>query len=278
MSEAIKPYTASSAHVYIAKYICGDGWWLDEQGNNWWNRKAHFRFHAVYLTKVGAFDLKIGDTWYHITPHRFVYIPAGSDLEFRFDGSGPLEKYFTHFDLSFGTKTLSEAFRIPAVLVPRDEAHAEALFSSLLRCAENGTDPASEIAVSGALLSLVAELLSSDGVAPVTAQPPIEKEMRETVAYIERHFGDALSVSALAARVGYSETYFSKKFKKTFGCTPSDYIAELRLRYAKLWLEEGTASVAEIAAALGFTDAGYFSNFFKAKTGLSPICYRKSGR
>ena len=43
MSEAVGMlFSSSTVRVYTAQYIGGDGWWLDDHGNNWWNRKDIF--------------------------------------------------------------------------------------------------------------------------------------------------------------------------------------------------------------------------------------------
>ena len=102
--------------------------------------------------------------------------------------------------------------------------------------------------------------------------------MRMALQYIDEHIGGSLSVEVLARHVGYSATYFTKKFKRALGVTPTEYIANLRISFAKQYLAAGNLSVQEIAVALGFCDASYFSHFFKSKTGLYPVYYRKQNQ
>lgn len=271
-------FSGTNAYIHMAEYVSGEGWWLDKEGNNWWNRRAHFRHNAIYLPKVGEFDLKIGDTWHHIAPGNLVYIPAESDLEFFFDGQGALEKYYIHFDLTFGAHQLSDYFKIPHVIPLRDSARAEQLFVDLRRfCADSG-EPVAQLAANGLLFSLVAEMLWQSGAEFTRTPENLESEIRDTLKYINANIGDDLSVARLAEKVGYSAPYFTKKFKKALGVTPTDYIANLRISYAKSWLMSGEMSVGAVAEALGFCDSSYFSNFFKAKTGLYPGYYRKKSK
>ena len=207
---------------------------------------------------------------------QFVYIPAGSDLEYVFDGNGPLEKYYVHFDLTFGITHLSDYFRIPSVIPATEFQRAEMLFRLLCDMCADTFAPISQLAANGLLLSLVAELLKQCNAEFTHTPSKLDKEMRESVEYIKHHLGEKLSVSDLAQRVGYSSTYFTKKFKKSFGCTPTDYMANLKISYAKAWLTAGDLPIHAIASALGFCDASYFSNFFKSKTGLFPGHYRKN--
>jgi len=270
-------FSGANAYIHMAEYISGDGWWLDKEGHNWWNRRAHFRYNAIYLPKVGEFDLCINGEWHRITPGHLVFIPADSDLEFCFDGNGPLEKYYIHFDLTFGANQLSDYFKIPSVILLQQPARTEQLFADLRRCyTESNDNPIAQLAANGFLLTLVAELLRQGNASFTHAPENLSKEMRETLEYINAHFGENLSVAELADRVGYSTAYFTKKFKKVFGTTPTDYVADLRISYAKLWLADKERSVHDVAEALGFCDASHFSNFFKAKTGLYPSYYRKN--
>lgn len=277
MSKKIKQlFSGANTYIYVAEYISGNKWWIDESGNNWWNRKTHFRYNAIYLPKIGEFNLKIDHTWYHVAPGNLVYIPAGSDLEYNFDGNGPLEKYYVHFDLTFGKNQLLDYFKTPCLIPLKNEETVENIFNGLLHQASNLDSPISQIASNGLLFSLIAEMLSQSNAQFIHSPKNLDKEMSDTIDYIENHFSEPLSISDLAERVGYSVTYFTKKFKKSFGCTPTDYIANIKVSYAKSWLRTGTMSITDIASSLGFCDASYFSNFFKAKTGLCPGYYRKT--
>lgn len=271
-------FLGANTYIQVAEYISGDRWWLDKDGVNWWNRKDRFRHNAIYLPKVGEFDLKIGSTWYHIIPETLVFIPADSDLEFFFDGNGPLEKYYVHFDLTFGAHQLSDYFKIPHVIPLQDADRIERIMADLRRYTADNASPAAQLAANGSLLSLVAEMIWQSDAAFVRTPKNLDPQMRSTLEYIEQHFKESLSVSELAERVGYSNAYFTKKFKKAFGTTPTEYIANIKIGYAKQWLLEGTRSIHAIAETLGFCDASYFSNFFKSKTGLYPGYYRKKKR
>lgn len=267
-------FAESTLNVYVAEYICGDGWWLDEAGNNWWSRKDLFPHNAVYLTQKGRFDLKIGDRWYHVPPHRVVFIPAGSRLEFAFDGEGPLEKYFAHFDLVYNMGSLADCFLIPGLFAPIDEARIKVLFDELIKELKNTASPTSAIRANAAMMGIVAELITQSGAEPTHIQGALPRDMLETVRRMERCYCGQLSVTELASKAGYSVTYFSKKFKSCFGCTPTDYVNNLRIERAKALLKTGELSISQIASELGFCETSHFSNFFKSKTGLSPAYYR----
>ena len=96
--------------------------------------------------------------------------------------------------------------------------------------------------------------------------------------YIAENIADPLLDTAKIARhFGYSTDHIRRIYKEETGLSPKEYLSELRLSEAKNLLRRATAySVGEIAEQCGFSDRFYFSRFFKKKTGLTPLDYRKS--
>ena len=93
--------------------------------------------------------------------------------------------------------------------------------------------------------------------------------------FIETSYADDLSVADIARYVSVSPKYLEKLFRQKFGVAPKTYIAETRIRAAKLLLESTELSVTEIAHSVGFAEQTYFSNVFRESVGLSPSAYRK---
>ncbi|MEV5025641.1 response regulator [Paenibacillus sp. LPE1-1-1.1] len=94
------------------------------------------------------------------------------------------------------------------------------------------------------------------------------------ILYIETHLDGDLSVTNLAEQVYLNPDYLSRMFKQSKGITISEYIAALKVQRAKEMLSEPQRLVQDIAKALGFTSAGYFSRFFKKETGQTPQEFR----
>lgn len=93
--------------------------------------------------------------------------------------------------------------------------------------------------------------------------------------YIELHTDEALSLSVLARRVGYSESHLSRKFKQEMGVSVSTYIKYARVERAKFMLTATQNSVSKIAESLQFCSSSHFSDAFQEVTGMKPQQYRK---
>ena len=93
--------------------------------------------------------------------------------------------------------------------------------------------------------------------------------------YIGVHISEKLSINELAERAGYSEYYFSRKFKQEMGCTLTEYIMREKIERAKVLLSTTNMSIMDISIELSFNSRSYFSDTFQKNTGISPGEYRK---
>ena len=90
----------------------------------------------------------------------------------------------------------------------------------------------------------------------------------------EENFNDPeLSISKIADSLSYNSKYLSYVFKKAMGVTYSEYLRDLRIKYAVSLLNEGLDSIKNVALLSGFADPLYFSNIFKKTIGISPRKY-----
>lgn len=99
--------------------------------------------------------------------------------------------------------------------------------------------------------------------------------MEQAVRYIDENFSSRIHLAEIASAANLSPTYFHKLFKAYTGKTPNDYLLDMRLSKAKEMLTGTTKSVEEIAFSCGFTSQSYFNAFFKKKTGITPLSFRK---
>jgi len=101
---------------------------------------------------------------------------------------------------------------------------------------------------------------------------------REPIAQVQRHLREDLAapvvVPALAELAGFSPSHFSARFRLVTGFSVTEYVKRLRMARARQLLITGDHSVAEIAAAVGYSDPFYFSRQFSAVNGVSPRDFR----
>ena len=104
-----------------------------------------------------------------------------------------------------------------------------------------------------------------------------QKFINQLNSLINENLGNSdYSVENLAEDLTISRVQLYRKVKAMMGISISDYIGNIRLEKAKVMLETGSLTVAEIAYTNGFSSPNYFSTAFKNKYGTSPIAFRKS--
>lgn len=106
-----------------------------------------------------------------------------------------------------------------------------------------------------------------------------QKESTNTASrikeYIEALGGASFYPATLAQELHISTSTLTRIFEKAYEYTPYEYYLLCREKMAKTLLQNTALSTKEIAFRLGFADEHYFSNFFKKRTGLRPIEYKK---
>ncbi len=94
--------------------------------------------------------------------------------------------------------------------------------------------------------------------------------------YIDSHYMEDISLEKLARLFYFSPSYFSSFFKNYTGTNVSDFILQVRLQKAKQLLIQTDTRVYDIAAQIGYRDAGYFIRLFKRELGATPEEFRKN--
>jgi AraC family cel operon transcriptional repressor len=91
----------------------------------------------------------------------------------------------------------------------------------------------------------------------------------ENYSYIDK------SISEIYKLYPLSHATFINEFKRLTGKTPSAYLLERKMEYAKKLLLTSDFSVLEIASEIGFDSVSHFIKLFKKLYGTTPLKYRK---
>lgn len=103
----------------------------------------------------------------------------------------------------------------------------------------------------------------------------ISQTIQSCCDYIQMHIEEELSLKDIAKHFGYTDYYFSKKFKKEMGVSFNEYLKKERIRHAQTLLKTTSLSLQEIRERLHFCSRTYFTDAFKSVVGVSPSDYRK---
>lgn len=118
----------------------------------------------------------------------------------------------------------------------------------------------------------------SDGQLPFAAMVRPKQHDDSVIAdcqeWIADHYAVANPVSRMIARSGLAKRTFKRRFAKTTGYAPLDYVQSLRIEEAKHMLETTDDAIDDIGFGVGYEDPNSFRRLFKRMTSITPNQYR----
>ena len=93
--------------------------------------------------------------------------------------------------------------------------------------------------------------------------------------YMDRHLSENIMLPEMARRLGRSVSTISQFLRRNYHTGFKELLNEKRLARAEsFWKAHPEATVAEAAAAAGFSDQFYFSRVFRKRRGIPPGKFR----
>lgn len=99
--------------------------------------------------------------------------------------------------------------------------------------------------------------------------------LERTKEYMDNHYNEELTMERLASIAELSPKYYMDIFKRTYGQSAMEYLAQVRMSKAKQLMLGSGRILKEVAHEVGYKDEFYFSRKFKKEFGLSPSAYIK---
>jgi AraC-like DNA-binding protein len=112
---------------------------------------------------------------------------------------------------------------------------------------------------------------------PLTKMHVDDNILAKVIAYVDDHKSEHITLSKVAAALGYNEKYLSRAINDAAGFGFSTLLSTLRLEAAKYLLLNSKRTIMAIAIDCGFGSERNFYRIFKELTGNTPNKYRASG-
>jgi AraC-like DNA-binding protein len=104
--------------------------------------------------------------------------------------------------------------------------------------------------------------------------PPVARAL----ALLHGDLAHPWSVEDLGRQAGMSRSALAERFSRILGMAPMHYLAHWRMQTAAQKLRSTSASLAQIAEAVGYDSEAAFSRAFKKSFGSSPATWRRAAR
>ena len=155
--------------------------------------------------------------------------------------------------------------RLPSdILFPTDFIHRE--LQTNLRITLDTTEEKS----SGIFKNILTKIIRQNSFLPKALD-----KIDVIIDYIQNHYGEEITNQTLGELISYHPYYINRLMRNTTGTTLHQYLLNFRIDVAKRLLITSEISISDIVTQCGFKIFSYFSNCFKAKTGYTPLLFRK---
>ncbi|MGW6458239.1 helix-turn-helix domain-containing protein [Streptomyces sp. NPDC055078] len=224
-------------HVAVV-ISAGSGWYRDPEG-----RRTDITAPALIWITPGV-------------PHHYGAGPGGWDESFvDFSGSA--------------TDTYAELGYIEPdrpVVPLADAAGPRTAIGRIVRAARRG-NPLLEVETGAAVHELLVALRRARADTDPAGDPVLTALARDAFR--------PLSVAEHAARHGMTPAELRTAVRRGAGCSPKDYLLNIRLGRAKELLAGTELPVAAVARRVGYEDPAYFSRLFTRRVGTAPVRFRE---
>lgn len=206
-----------------------------------------------------------------------LFVPKGTQFHARYEGDSDYRVLVCEIDDSAFARALGTRTG-PFEFVPYSgRSPIETSFAHRIEafCLAPDDFP---IAYGDALTSVLVSDLAAASAAKPRKLVPIERagslRFERVLDYIEEHLERNIRLIELASLAGLSVARFAHAFKAEYGLAPYRYILQRRIERSKRLLRTTDATIATVAARLGFSSQSKFSSMFARDVGTPPSAYR----
>ncbi|MBT8103941.1 MAG: response regulator transcription factor [Gammaproteobacteria bacterium] len=195
--------------------------------------------------------------------------------------------YPDHAGLNLLRKTKMRYPHLPVILLTLQHSESLAVWAFRTRVLDYLVKPMSRTEFHRCLQTLryVANVSATqrsralgDNIAPIPPEIPLtmrtdDVQLLPALYYVKQNFRFKVRNQEVAKLCDMSPFRFSRSFRETYGLTFQDYVIRFRIFEACRLLNSPNAHITDVAYAVGFNDASYFSRTFRRYVGTSPSDY-----
>ncbi|WP_106831993.1 AraC family transcriptional regulator [Parabacteroides pacaensis] len=244
----------------------------------------HFRERSVPISQFvfiycieGAGWYRLNEVEYKVGKNQYFILPAGVPHEYGADEKEPWTIYWIHFKGKLAGQFAS-GLTIPIDIKPtiysRIEGRIE-LFEEIFRTLEMGYSKENWLYACSVFHHFLGTLRYLQQYRNAVRNNIGETDLvTAAIHFMKENMEKKLTLSEIAAHIGYSPSHFSILFNKRTGYSPLNYFNQLKIQQACQLLDFTDMKVNQICYKIGIDDCYYFSRLFSKIMGVSPRQYK----
>ena len=229
-------------------------------------------FQILYIAS-GKGSFVFGDEEVSVSHGNIVVFRPGEKQLYYYRLADHTESYWIHFTGYEAEKLLDNAGLYKNVFFVGESSYYPGIFDQMIREIQMKRVNYEEIISNQLrhLLLMISRYLNEGRFANRDTLDEVER----AINYFNENYASEINIEEYAKTRHMSVSWFIRNFKNVTKLSPLQYIISLRITNAKVLLMKTDYSISQIASAVGFDNALYFSRLFHKHTGLSPLKFKK---
>ncbi|TMV46303.1 helix-turn-helix transcriptional regulator [Paenibacillus mesophilus] len=235
---------------------------------------------VMFAVESGKFRYRIGAESGEASAGELIYCPPG--CTFHREMVSPLGLHYIGFEFA-GSGPSELKHPLPSVRShPTDSIRLFSDFAYLrkLHLAVDQRSVQRKQMILGDIWQLTCEDWEDEHLEDKLEHLPISEDalMNRATEWLYLHAYTPFGMNELSDLLGLSPVQFTRRFRKSFRMTPSDFVRSLRIRRAAELLLDTDMTLDQIAGRCGYENGFYLSLVFAKSMGMRPSKYREKNR
>lgn len=209
---------------------------------------------------------------------QYFILPAGLPHQYSSDEDTPWTIYWIHFRGTLASSYANEAMSPQDIRTTKYSriATRNELFEEIFNTISSGFSVESLCYASSLFHHYLGSMRFLREYRASSIELPNSDNITEAaIHYMKENIEKHLILEDIAHYIGFSASYFSKRFHDDTGHSPLSYFNLLKIQRACQLLDNTDMKINQISFKLGFDDTFYFSRIFTKLMDVSPREYRK---
>jgi AraC family transcriptional regulator of arabinose operon len=241
-----------------------------------WRWKTQIpEYYNLWYVISGRGSLECNGRRAELHPGTGFILGPGKQVDAQHDPRHPVVNFAAHF---VPVRNGKDSLAAPELPLSATQETNPSLFAELARaavaCGRIG-DALAEQQQAGLIYQLITMLWRSH---QQPSPDPIDEHILAHIEQMRTRPGQRLGIPELAAEAHLSCSQYTRRFTRLTGDPPNRFMMKTRIHRACMLLRDSPLTIEEVAEALEYQDAFFFSRQFKKVMDLSPASYRTSVR
>lgn len=234
---------------------------------------------VLHIVTGGYGALEINNTVYHLSTGDAFYLEDGKEAYYQADWKEPWSYIWigmTGFRVRESLLNAGFSGKTPVRKIKnihKFEQYIDGILST------NGKNIESDFARRGYLMLFISDLITEyKNNYPVIQESgtgkSAESYTKYLADYISTNFNTPIRFQSIAEEMGVNRSYLTNSFTKCMGCSPQEFLLDVRMENAKSLLKESDLQIRIIANKVGYQDHVGFTKKFKQYYKCTPKEYR----